>query len=306
MLRIITGRSSSGKSEEMIDLMRKSGGAVYIVPEQYSFAAEKTITHTFGMSGMGYPSVYSFRRLAYYLEELYGAETKQRLDGVGRVMIVSDIVKNMAAELTLFGGSARRGEMAHEASVIINTFRQYNITREKIELAKERVKSPLLQKKLNDCLIICEAYENVLKSGYRDEEDLLEGLKRNIENEDFLEGKDVFIDSFSAFTPLEYSVIGAMLKKAKSVTVALCASGDGDEFVTAQRSVERLKRICGEAGADFGGILEKEGAMYTAGAEMKALEKSFFEPDEVYEEKTDKVCVYKAKDEYDEVLGAAR
>lgn len=305
MLRIITSRSGGGKTTEMLSAMKKSENAIYIVPEQYSFAAEKLITSAFGMSGMGFPSVYSFRRLAYYFEELYGSGMGENLSGASRVMVLGDIVRRLSGSLSLFGGSARRGEMANEAAVIITTFKQYGITEEKIKRAMENTKNPLLKKKLNDCMLIANGYSEFLKSGYRDNDDLLEGLCKNIDETDFLKGKDIFIDSFQAFTPLEYAVIERMIRKANSVTVALCAVGDSDEFVTAQRTKMRLEALCKEKGFTFGGIDELTGAMYTATEEMKALERSFFDEDEVYPKSTDKVHVHRARDEYGECVRAA-
>lgn len=305
MLRIITSRSGGGKTQEMLSAMKKSENAIYIVPEQYSFSAEKLITEVFGMSGMGYPSVYSFRRLAYYFEELYGSGMGENLSGASRVMVLGDIVRRLAPSLSLFGGSARRGEMAQEAAVIITTFKQYGITEEKLRRAMDNTKNPLLKKKLNDCMLIARSYDDFLKSGYRDSDDLLEGLCKNIDESDYLRGKDIFIDSFQAFTPLEYAVIERMLRKSNSVTVALCAAGDGDEFVTAQRTKMRLEKLCRDKGFTFGGITELKGAMYTATDEAKALEKSFFDEDEIYPHATDKVHVHRARDEYGECVKAA-
>ncbi len=305
MLRIITGRSGGGKTEAMLAAMKKSENAIYIVPEQYSFAAEKLVTAAFGMSGMGYPSVYSFRRLAYHFEELYGSGGGENLSGTSRVMVLGDIVRNLSGRLSLFAGSARRGEMAREAAVVITTFKQYGVTKAKIERAMEKTQSPLLKKKLHDCMLISEAYDEFMASGYRDGEDLLEGLCRNIEKTDYLEGKDVFIDSFHAFTPLEYEVIEGMLAKCNCVTVALCAAGDGDEFITAQRTKMRLEELCRRKGYKYGGSMELEGAMYTASDELKALERSFFDEDEVYKDKTDKIHIHRARDEYGECVRAA-
>lgn len=305
MLRIITGRSGSGKTQKMLRLMKENENAIYIVPEQYSFAAEKLITNAFGMSGMGKPSVYSFRRLAYFFEELYGSGGGESLQGASRVMVLGDIVRSLSGKLSLFGGSAKRGEMAKEADVIIQTFKQYGITKKKVEEAILRTESSLLKKKLTDCLLISEKYDEFLKSGYRDGDDLLEELCKNIEENDFLEGKDVFIDSFHAFTPLEYDVIERMLKKCHSVTVALCAEGDGDEFVTATRTMARLEKLCTDRGIAVAPLIRLEGAMYTATDELKALERSFFDEDEVYNEKTDKIHIHKGRDEYGECVRAA-
>ena len=304
MLRIITGRSGSGKTDEMLSLMKNCENSIYIVPEQYSFAAEKKITQTFGMSGMGFPTVMSLRRLAYFLEEKLGVVKGEEITKPGRIMVLGDIVKKLSPSLSLYAGAAKRGEMVSQSEVIVTTFKQYSITREKIEKAIEKTDNALLKKKLVDCMTICEAYDAFLNEGYSDADDLLEGLRKNIEKTDFLSGKDVFIDSFQAFTPLEYSVIEAMLLKCRSVTVSLCAYDGSDEFITAKKTCDALINTAKRIGVPYGGEVKMEGAMYTAADELKVLESSFLE-DVVFENETDRVHIHCAKNEYTEAVSAA-
>ena len=178
MLNLVIGRSGSGKTDELIKMMRDTKNAIYIVPEQYSFAAEKKITEAFGISGMGNPGVLSFRRLGHYMAEKLGKDSLDTINAFGKVMVMQSIVKKIAPKLTLFGGAARRGDMAKEAAVIATTFKQYAVTREKIENAINNTDNSLLKKKLSDSLLICEEYEKFLSKGYRDSEDDLEILRR--------------------------------------------------------------------------------------------------------------------------------
>ncbi len=302
MLRIVTGRSGSGKSEKMISLMRGCENAIYIVPEQYSFAAEKKITASYGISGMGNPYVYSFRRLSYHIEEIVGREDED-ITPTGRVMVLYDIIKKLSGELTLYGGGARRGEMTSLSAVIVTTFKQYNITKEKILKAMEKTDNSLLKKKLCDCALICGAYDSFLQGGYRDSDDILAVLKRNIEKCDYLDKYDIFIDSFTAFTPLEMSVIDTMVKKCRSVTVSLCIGDDGECFYTAKRS---MKSFCDTYKGKVE-IIRTEGAMFASSEEMKCVEKSFFEEEEeIFDNATDKIRIHRADNKYNEVVNAAR
>lgn len=305
MFRIITGRSGSGKTEEIFRMMKSGGDSVYIVPEQYSFAAEKKVTHAFGMSGMGNPDVFSLKRLAYFFEEMYGGNTREDISSVGRTMVLADITRRKAQEMTLYGGSARRGDMAKESAVIVTTFKKYGITKEKIDRAMEKTENPLLFKKLSDCKVICEAYGEFLKEGYRDGEDVLEGLCRNIQRTDYLAEKDVYIDSFQAFTPLEYEVILNILKKARSVTIALCAYEGIDEFETANRTKRNLIAMAKRENVKYLGETVLEGAMFTACDELKALEESFVNEAVRFENATGRIRLHRAKSEYSEIENAA-
>ncbi len=307
MLRIVTGRSGSGKSETLISLMKKTEKAIYIVPEQYSFAAEKKITHAFKVSGMGNPSVYSLRRLAYFLEEKSGGRKISDITPTGKVMVLGDIVRKNADDLTLYGGAAKRGDMASESAVIVTTLKQYNVTTEKLENAIDKTKNHLLKKKLTDCMTIKNAYDKFLSEGYRDADDVLENLRQNIENTPYLCDAHIFIDSFTAFTPLEYKVIESMLKRCKSVSVALTIAQSGDEFVTSKRTKAHLEAIAKNLGMPFVEEIELKGSMYTASDELKIVEKSFFKDERaIFPEKTDKVKIYCAKNKYNEAVAAAR
>lgn len=305
MLRIITGRSGSGKTDEIFRMMKSSESPIYIVPEQYSFAAEKKITRVFGMSGMGNPEVYSLKRLAYHFEELYGGNTCEDLSKAGRIMVMYDVTKKRADELTLYGTSARKGDMAQTGAVIISTFKKYKVTKEKIENAIEKTENTLLRKKLYDCKLMREAYDEFLADGYRDGEDVLERLCVNIQNTDYLNGRDVYIDAFQAFTPLEYSVISNMLQKAKLVTVALCANEGEEVFETANRTRKNLIKTAENARVEYAGEINLRGSMYTACDELKILEKSFSNPEIVFGDKTERIRLHRAKTVSSEIENAA-
>jgi ATP-dependent helicase/nuclease subunit B len=72
-LKIICGRAGSGKSTYMLNDMAESENSIYIVPEQFSFSAEKMIIEKFGMVGLGNPQVLSFMRLADSVFSKYGS-----------------------------------------------------------------------------------------------------------------------------------------------------------------------------------------------------------------------------------------
>ncbi|MCD8049928.1 MAG: PD-(D/E)XK nuclease family protein [Clostridia bacterium] len=308
-LNIIAGRAGSGKTSRLIEMMRPTENAIYIVPEQYSFAAEKRITHAFGISGMGSPVVLSFRRLGHYVENLVGKSDKDAISPSGKVMVMQSITKKKADSLSLFGGAAKRGDMASLSASTITTFKQYGVKREQIAQAAEKTKNPILKKKLLDCALIYDEYSALLEKGYRDSEDALEILKRNIEESAVLCNRDIFIDSFIDFTPLEYEVIEALLLKAKSVTVSLTTtlSPDApDEFVTANNAFSRLTALAAKTNARFDKPEILQGAMYTASDEMKITEASFFDETIKFTRETGKVRLYKANNEYSEAHAAAR
>ena len=71
LLNIITGGTGSGKSEYLFDLINQSlsnnpdANAVVIVPEQFSYTAEKTLSEKFGGLGLNRVEVLTFSRLIH-------------------------------------------------------------------------------------------------------------------------------------------------------------------------------------------------------------------------------------------------
>src|SRR5690625_4897047 len=78
-----------------------------------------------------------------------------------------------------------------------------------------------LQEKLDDLVYIYEQMTVALEKSYIDDEDQLRILAEKLEESDFLQHTNIYIDGFHQFTPQELLVIEAMLKKAADVTVTL-------------------------------------------------------------------------------------
>ena len=157
-LKIICGRAGSGKTTYMLDDMLENENSIYIVPEQYSFSAEKKIIERFGTVGLGNPEVLSFMRLADLVFSKYGAPEFVS-DNASFEMLVSYCANSILPEkLRLFDGLVKKSELSHTASSIITTFKRYRITPDKLRFAIEKTDDALLKKKLSDSLVIYEEY----------------------------------------------------------------------------------------------------------------------------------------------------
>ena len=54
---------------------------------------------------------------------------------------------------------------------------------------------------------------------------MLTFLVDKLEQTDMFDGANIYIDEFSGFTTQEYEVIRILLRKAKQVTITICADG---------------------------------------------------------------------------------
>lgn len=277
-LKIIFGRSGCGKSTFMLNNIKPGSDTIYIVPEQFSFSAEKKLIEKFGVVGLGNPQVLSFMRLADLVFSKYGSPDFIA-DIASYEMLVCYCANSIVPDkLRLFDGLVRKSELAQTASSLITTFKKYCISTEKLEYAIENVDDELLQKKLSDSLTIYKRYTEELNDAkVSDRNDAL-GILANILSDDdcdYLNGKSVCIDQFTDFDPSEYECIKAMLLHAESVTIALCADDDL-QFETVNRTYRKLVNLAKELSVRFEEIT-LSGSMIGAKPMIKHLEKCYFE-----------------------------
>ncbi|MBQ3023414.1 MAG: exodeoxyribonuclease V subunit gamma [Clostridia bacterium] len=277
-LKIICGRAGSGKSTYMLDDMLENENAIYIVPEQFSFSAEKKIIEKFGTAGLGNPQVLSFMRLADMVFSRYGSPEFVS-DNASYEMLVSYCANSITPEnLRLFDGLVKKSELSSTASAIITTFKRYRITPEKLRFAIEKTDDALLKKKLSDSLVIYEEYLRELSlANVSDICDKLSVLADIFADSDcdFLDDKSIYIDQFSDFDPSECECIKWMLKRAKRVCVALCTDG-GEQFETVNRTYNTLMHIAQEIGAEIEPEENLSSAMIGATPMLSHLEKTYF------------------------------
>lgn len=308
-LKIVCGRSGSGKSTYLLNDMPENENTIYIVPEQFSFSAEKMLIKKFGMVGLGNPNVLSFMRLADTVFNKYGAP-KFIADKASFEMLVSYCANSVKPEkLRLFDGLVKKNEMAQTASNIITTFKRYRITPEQLSFAIENTRDTLLRKKLTDSLTVYEEYLKELSlSGVRDQNDILSVLADTLSDEscDFLEGKHIYIDQFTDFDPSEYECIKQMIKRAERVTVALCTDGE-TQFETVNRTYNRLMLIAKNCNVTVEPTYTFTKAMHGAKPMLRHLERFYFDDTTARFAGNDgSISIFCGKNKFSEIHNAAR
>ncbi len=308
-LKLILGRSGSGKSTYMLNDMTADSDALYIVPEQFSFSAEKKIIDSFGYTGLGNPQVFSFMRLADATFSKFGSPSFVT-DSASYEMLVSYCANSLKPEnLRLFDGLVKKSELGKTASGIITTFKRYAVSPQKLSYAIEHTDDELLKKKLEDSLLLYNEYSAALtEAGVSDRNDTLGVLANILQDEDcdFLTGKSVYIDQFYDFDPSEYECIKAILMRAERVCIALCLD-DGDQFETVKKTYNRILLTAKEAGIKTETETILDTPMYGASAMLKHLEKNYFSDETISLSGNDgSINVFCAKDKNSEIHNVAR
>ena len=258
MLRIIIGRTGSGKSEKCITEFnayiqknRSVDTASYLfVPEQYNMLTERRlldfqVCENFPVKGLMGHEVLNFKRFVHRILSIYGLSKTKQLTECGKIMLLTAAVSNKANDM-LFYKSLRdkNGEITKVLS-LIDEFGKYGITHS--QLSNINTDDMYLNRKLHDIALLYEEYESLKKDKYSDENDSFENMLTHVEKNNFFKNKSVWIDSFTGFTAQENKLIKLMLRQCKSVTITLCTDYSGEPaFACIDRTLESLKGLAAE------------------------------------------------------------
>ncbi len=283
MLRVITGRSGSGKSEKCItefnsyiQKQRNNGlWAYFFVPEQYTMITERRLLEyqkreCFPSLGIIGHEVLNFKRFSHRILSLYGGSSATPLNESGKIMMLTSACSKLKDKLQYFKSVADKPSQASRMLSLIEEFGKYGVTGAVIDNIKTG--DSYLERKLGDIKLILNEYSEMKKGVFTDENDLFDNMLRKIKEKHFFDGRSVWIDSFTGFTSSELELIDVMLRSCECVTVTLCTDLSGDPaFECIDKTFARLKKLSEKNGTDLRLINLTENA---SGADYKYEDES--------------------------------
>ncbi|MGE5632125.1 MAG: helicase-exonuclease AddAB subunit AddB [Caulobacteraceae bacterium] len=259
-LRLIYGRAGSGKSSFYLNEIKaglKAGDKsrhIIIVPEQFSFQAEKRLIKSLGSSGINGVEVLSFGRLAFRVFGEVGGLVRRHINPAGKSMLVYSIMSSLKEQLRVFSKAAGQKGFVTTLCSTISELKRYNVTPEALKRLNIENEGGPLQDKLHDIGLIYGEFEKRLHDRYTDSDDDLTFLAERLDSCSFFDGTHIWVDEFSGFTPQEYTVLGKLMQKAASLNVTLCTDcladecilEEADAFLPAKNACAKLKKLAGE------------------------------------------------------------
>lgn len=231
MLRCILGGCGTGKSTRLMEALRTQLTAgrrvLIIVPEQFSFEAEKKLYAFLGAELFNRLQTYSFVTLSHDILRKHGsgARTSGYASEQEKLLYLYQAVQDCAArnELPLMQRRAQAPDFILNVYDIIIKLRKAGVAAETLETAS-LLFPDALGDKTHDISRILLAYDRILRERGRFDSltDLTEaaGLA---EMQYFFEQTDVYIDEFDSFTGDQYKMLEVILRQADSVTAAIRA-----------------------------------------------------------------------------------
>lgn len=260
-LRFLLGRAGTGKSGRTMDEIKEklldqpNGTSIfYIVPDQMTFQQESALFHDKDIVGSIRAQVVSFSRLAWRILQETGGGTKQFISSVGVQMMLRKIIEEKTDDWRVFQKAMEKQGFLSQLEKMITEFKRYNISPEALQSQMKEIEGYVhkesgeeaLISKLDDLAYIYEKLMVALQDKYIDSEDQLQLLADKISESSLLEDAEVYLDGFHRFTPNELVVVEALLKKCKSVTIALTVDGletEASELDLFYQTVETYHQI---------------------------------------------------------------
>ena len=299
-MTIITGGAGSGKSACLYDLITKNlaenpaSRAVLIVPEQFSFAAEKNLLSSLGGLGINRIEVITFSRLL----KRYVSQNNCLLPS-GKMMLIQKAAKEVPEDNVFYLSSSRTG-FIDELSDLFSELKRYGISPEDFDGLN--IENAHTLKKLSSVNEIYKIYSENILNGFSDSDDEMALFADTIENSDIFSNTFFYIDDYSDFMPTHLKVIEAFLKRSQGVFVTLCIDGElsYELFAPVIKTKNRLISICEKNGVPYKTVKLSGDCDYIKARDIRYLIKNWDEKP-AFTEKSGNISVFNALDIYSEV-----
>lgn len=323
-IRFIYGRAGSGKSHYCLQDIKKriqegnGRNLILLVPEQFSFQAEKNLIKSIGEKGTLKAQVLSFRRMAEKVFDEVGGGIKKHINDSGKNILLYKIIEENKNKLKVYKTSAKKQGFVNLVSDIIGEFKKYNISPEVLKENLESIQNKSLKNKLEDIVMLFLEFQKRISTNYMDSEDILQAACEKLDKSIIFKKAEVWIDEFSTFTPQEYSVIEKIMCSAYRVNITLCMDAMGeyseresmDLFLPVKNTEQSILQIA----QDNNIIYEKPVNLrcspcyrFKNSTALQHLQHSLFSyPYKNYAEYTEDINIFKALNKYTEVEYIAR
>ena len=321
-LKIIYGRAGTGKSTFCINQIKKkinnspTNKLILIVPEQFTFQTENKVLSAIGERYVLNAEVLSFKRLAHNVFNECGGATRTIMGDAGKSMLIFKVLEDLGDNMTVFKNASRQKGFIDIASKTITEFKKYNVNNEVLDLTINEIEDENLKMKMEELKDVFNEFNSRLHEGYVDEEDQLLLLNEKLDGCSLYDGAEIWIDEFSSFTPNQLSVIGKLLKRAKSVNITLSIDevnslkGESDLFVATKNTEKRLMNLIQEEGIAFSGYInlnEDIPYRFKENKELAHIERQLYAyPFKQYRGKNNSLRLYRANNNYDEIEFVAK
>ncbi len=262
-LRYILGGAGTGKTQlcftEILTRYKSGRHLIYLIPEQYSLQSEHDLVNRSKGQSLTKVLVLSFQRLAYFMFSEIGKSKGSFLDDTGKHMLLKKVVNDNLASLNYYGRVAKKEGFIEKLNGNLTEFRRYALSPEALLNIALNTKNESLRLKLKDIALIYKEYELYVKDKYLFDFDSLDILFSRMDEGSYLKNAEIWIDSFTGFTPQEERILFKLIKTAKvNLTLPLLKKDlfypelrETDPFFELKKTINHLTSLCRSHGLNI-------------------------------------------------------
>lgn len=309
MFNIIYGLDGSDRDaytqNRILSAMSEGKTSWILVPEQFSMFTERSVIKQFGISAQTHIKVITFSRLSSLVLSKLGPLRTQYINDAGKQILAARTIRALKGRLGKLSASLRKTGFSSTVVGLASEFKRYGVTPDVLTCVAENDDNPEFSAKLADISLILETFNNFLKNQAADAEDNLSLISSKIKDCDFLRG-ELYIMHFRSFTPVEYTVIGEIMKLMDVCAVMCCdnVSSPSALFAPVASTCRALTEIAEANGIECTTPICRD---TLSGEEaLLHLSSNYFKPrPQVYPKTPDSICLYQVANRYREVETAA-
>lgn len=227
-VKFLMGRRGTGKTHYIIESIKDKlkeqalgDPIIMIAPRQSTFSIEQALSHDELIKGSMRTAIYSFDRLYWRLKSELGGTDLSLISKAGIEMLTYDVLLQQQTKLRRFQTSSQYYGFSQKLSQTISELKKYNVTVEQLKALSTANLEVRTQDKLHDIALVYDHLNNEMNNEFMQSEDTRYHLIQLIESSASIKQSEIYIDGFYNFTTMEYLVILALCRHAKSVTIAL-------------------------------------------------------------------------------------
>ncbi len=247
MLTLLIGSDWTANRREILnrismDVHRKQGGRILMVPELISHDTERRLCAAAGDTASRYAEVLSFTRLARRVSDSVGSAAMECLDNGGRMVAMAATARQLTGKLKAYASVETKPEFLTGLIEAVDEFKRCCITSETLMNASRQLEGGFAQK-LEELALLMEGYDALCARGKRDPRDQMRWCLEQLEDSDFARNHVFYIEGFPDFTRQNLDILELLIRESPNVTVSLNCDAVGSKLMAFEKAGETAKEI---------------------------------------------------------------
>lgn len=314
MLQLILGRSGSGKTHYLRNLILKNINLetrkfILLVPEHQLFENKHLFLNVLGESFNSKVEIFSFKELIGFIYEKAKKAPPKAVSKSEQIILMSLAIREVYENLNLFKEASKQPEFTELMVSLLNKFKVWHISDFKLKHFEETATNQtdnILYQKIKKIRLVLNSYDKVVKKHTGAQLPNSNRLYGVLGENNIFSQYSVLIDGFDAFTPQALSLIEKIIIQSENCYITFplnsLAEENTDIFSSASKSLAQIIKIATNSNVKIAPNIVLDSSKKFSNDELKILEENIFRNRRVpSDEHCNNIFLYSAQNKYEEI-----